>query len=226
MNLDKAATFAADELSKREIPEHTVSEISDDFLNAYEKEASQMSTDGMRRLFGRILAEEVVAPGTFSIKTVRLAAQLDNAVATAFRNLCSLSCYISLPNGVMLDARVCSLGSNAAANGLSTYGLSFDVLNTLQEYGLIISDFNSYMNYGQAVPVNLTARVAFDYLNARYVLVSKAPITAMPEFNVHGVALSKTGKELATAIELIENNAYTTALRTFFDSQGYVMTKL
>lgn len=92
-------------------------EISDDWLNHFEKEASQKSTREMQLLFGRILAGEIQRPSSFSIKTVKLVAELDSRVAGLFRTLCSLS--ISLKAGDhIIDARVASLGGQAAANAL------------------------------------------------------------------------------------------------------------
>ena len=110
--------------------------ISDDWLNAFETEAARMSSAQMQRLFGKILAGEIQRPSSFSIKTIKLMSQLDNQAAALFRQLCSLSVSIRIPNTQMIyDVRVASMG-NAALNSLQQYGLTFDSLNVLQEYAL------------------------------------------------------------------------------------------
>jgi hypothetical protein len=100
-------------------------------------------------LFGKILAGEIRRPASYSIKTIKIMAQLDNRAAALFRLLCSLSISYRFGN-IVHDARVVSMG-NAGSNSLAPYGLSFDSLNILHEYGLIISDYNSWMDYQSAV---------------------------------------------------------------------------
>ena len=52
--------------------------------------------------------------------------------------------YHSEPDGnQVIDARVPSLGGNAADNALQKYGLDFGNLNVLNEHGLIISDYRA-----------------------------------------------------------------------------------
>jgi hypothetical protein len=96
-----------------------------------------MTSEQMKRLFGKILAGEIRHPQSYSIKTVRLVAQLDNRAAELFRVICSLSVSLRLQtilspnttatNTILLDARVVYLGSNAASNSLYSYGINFDI---------------------------------------------------------------------------------------------------
>src|SRR5690606_27257592 len=118
-------------------------EISDDWLNTFEKEASQKSTADMQLMFAKVLAGEIRRPETFSIKSVKLLGEMDAATAKLFVRLCSLSVALvikSSPGEHIVDVRVASLSGNAAANSLQKYGLGFGQLNVLQEYGLIIPD--------------------------------------------------------------------------------------
>ena len=86
----------------------------------------------MKSLFGKVLAGEIRRPTSYSIKTIKLMAQLDNRAAVLFRLLCSLSISLRFSNSNILDARVVSMG-NASADSLQAYGLPFDELNILQE---------------------------------------------------------------------------------------------
>lgn len=225
INLDKTMVAAYAELEKDPGSTEPVADISEDFLSAFEREASQMSSDHMQRLFGKILAGEILRPSAYSIKTIKLVAQLDNAAAVSFRQLCSLVTSFQYPAG-LLDARVVSLGANAASNGLQQYGLSFSQLNLLHEYGLIISDYNSYSDFGLAVLLNGQVRIPLTFQKQKYVLIPKTTMTTHVEFRVNGVALSRTGQELLNVMEVVPDEAFTAALGKFFDAQGYEFVRV
>ena len=112
--------------------------IDDDWLNVFETEARQKSTEEMQLRFGRILAGEIRQSGSYSIKAVKLLGELDQDTASLFKKLCSACVTLEIPysdrEGMhVLDARVPSLGGNAGSNALSKYGLGFEqylVLNT------------------------------------------------------------------------------------------------
>ena len=114
---------------------------------------------------------------------------------------------------------------NAATNSLQAYGLGFDALNVLHEYGLIISDYNSYMDYRTAVVHQRTAILPLTYQNSQWLMLPKTVPETLQELRVQGVALSRSGKELLSIVDIENNEAYTGALIRFFDGQGMTMTK-
>jgi len=233
LNVDRISQAAAEEL-RSEPPsigsdqDSEVSPISEDWLNAFEDDAAKMSSQQMQRLFGKILAGEIRKPTSYSIKTVKLMAQLDNRAAALFSLLCSLSISASGPgphSNTIIDARVVSMG-NAGSNSLQAYGLSFDALNILQEYGLIISDYNSYMDYRMSVVQNGTIMLPMIYQKKPWAFVPKAASPVREEFKVSGVALSRSGKELLSIVDIEPNEQYTAALISFFDQQGKTMVSV
>ncbi len=201
-------------------------EISEDWLNAFEREAVDMSSEHMQRLFGKILAGEMKRPKSYSIRTVKLMAQLDNHAAGLFRVLCSMACTLQI-GPTVADARVLDLGQPAGQNGLQNFGLGFSELNILFEYGLIINDFGSVMGYGASVVQHHTVPVPIRYANRRFGLLSKNGTAVTPEqltsFRLSGVQLSQAGKELLGIVDLVESTAYTAELTKFFDSRGYAL---
>lgn len=228
INLDKISRIAVEQLRvDSKIPTgDTKSSIDDDWLNSFEKEASQKSTVEMQMLFGKILAGEIRNPSSFSIKTLKLISQLDQRCAQLFRILCSLSVSMKAGNGVF-DARVLSLDGNAAHNSLSKYGLTFDSLNLLQEYGLIISDYNSWMNYHLSIfDQNGIAKIPFNYQGLEFGLESADPEAIKHELKFHGVAFSISGKELLTIVDIVPNETYTLALDEFFRKKNFSMRRL
>lgn len=229
VNVDQVADIAAtdlrsDQASTSNDSKSEAAPISEDWLNAFESEAAQMSSEHMQRLFGRILAGEIRKPTSYSIKTIKLMAQLDNRAASLFSLLCSLSISSRVPGADMIiDARVVSMG-NAGSNSLQAYGLGFDALNVLHEYGLIISDYNSHMDYRTAVVHQRRAMLPMTYQNSQWLLVPKTAPETLQELRVHGVAFSRSGKELLSIVDIEKNEAYTAALTRFFDGQGMTMT--
>lgn len=57
---------------------------NDDWMNAYVRFAEDASSEKLQDLFGRILAGEVVRPGSFALATLRAVAELDQSVAQDF----------------------------------------------------------------------------------------------------------------------------------------------
>jgi len=233
VNLDKVSEIAAHQIYQDAI--HSKSKpngsteiplINEDWLNSFEKEASQKSTEEMQLLFGRILAGEIQRPSSFSIKTVKLLGDLDSDAATLFRHLCSLCVSLELGSTVF-DARVPSLGGSASSNALQSYGLHFGQLNVLHEYGLIISDYNSYMDYrGCIANKNSIVGAVLSHQNRNYGLVSSADRPKDQVFNVSGVALSKSGTELLRIVDIGSSGNYTTALIEYFATQNLQMVEI
>ena len=89
--------------------------INDDWLDNFETEARQKSTEEMQLRFGRILAGEIRQPGSYSIKAVKLLGEIDQNTAILFKKFCSACVVVGvlgIPNGEQVfDARVPSLGA-------------------------------------------------------------------------------------------------------------------
>lgn len=228
VNVDQVADFAladlrAEQAATQSQPEAEADLISDDWLNAFDTEASQMSSEQMQRLFGRILAGEIRRPKSYSIKTIKLMAQLDNQAATLFQLLCSLSVSLRVPgSGLIADARVVSLG-NPGNNSLKAYGLSFSALNVLQEYGLIVAEYNTKLDYQAAVAHEGKVVLCLVYENEQLALLPKTPTPTKPGIVLTGVMFSQAGRELLSVVEVEPNPAYRAALTAHLDENGFTL---
>jgi len=232
VNLNRVSAIALDELKAKsarsgDVPDgaegEAADEIDNDWLNVFETEAAEKSSEQMQMLFGKILAGEVRRPKSFSIKTLRLISQLETNTAQLFKHLCSLSVSLQAPGGHLLDVRVCSLGGNAASNALQSYGLSFDQLNVLQEFGLVISDYNSYMGYGACIAHQHKIALPLVFEGRPYGLVPKAESQPGQDFRIHGVSLSRAGRELFPIVDIKPDECYGKALQNFLDKAGFTM---
>lgn len=230
VNLDAVCQVAADELlaaeSKPETepqPEHNTTSISDDFLGHLEDAARHATSDEVRLRFGKLLAGEITKPSSFSVRTVKRLAEMDDTVAVLFARLCS--CAISLQqSGVTYDNRVATFGKSAADNGLQEYALSFSELNKLQEYGLIISDYNSHVDY-QSCIANSDDQVeaVFCFQNSIWGLVPENNLPKLTTLRINGVMFSQSGSELRTVVNTESSDKYHEALRAYFKSLNLVM---
>lgn len=238
INLDKIAAIAANEVKKEQSDASTDSTstadtgeekiINDDWLNNFEEEARQKSSEDMQLLFGRILAGEIRKPESYSIKAVKLIGELDQNAATLFKKLCSACIVLEISKAeFVLDVRVPSMGGSAATNALSKYGLGFDQLNILHEYGLIISDYNSWFDYKLCI-VNKNPPVTIPFLHqGRYWILSTSPEQDKnQEFRVSGVAFSRAGRELFPIVDQDSMEGYTEELKKFFARQNLQMVEV
>ena len=229
INLDEIGMHAANNLRNEQFDEkskETTAEINDDWLNEFENYAKLKSSDEMKMVFGKILSGEIMQPGAFSIRTVRLISQLDNKAAQLFQILCSQAISINIGTHI-IDARVASLGGNAASNALSNYGLSFGNLNILQEYGLIISDYNSWMKYAPCIANEKNQVSAFLNFNGTdYGLIPTDKEKYDKTLKISGVALTKSGKELLNIIPKKKIKKYHQAFVEFLDSEHLKLKKV
>ncbi|WP_373547859.1 DUF2806 domain-containing protein [Chamaesiphon sp.] len=233
VNLDKVSEIAVQQIHQDVIESASMSNeatevpaMNEDWLNNFEKEASQKSTEEMQFLFGKILAGEIQRPSSFSIKTVKLLAELDNNAAILFRQLCSLCVSLKIGN-TLIDVRVVSINGDAGSNSLQSYGLQFDNLNILHEYGLIIPDYNSYQDYQICIiKRNDQAILPFLYQNRKYVLSTSNERVSNQELRLSGVKLSRSGIELMNIIDIEPSESYTTALTEYFALQNLQMMEI
>lgn len=224
-NVQTISKIAADELKCLPEPEVTASandDVTEDWLNLFEREASAKSSEEMQFLFGKILAGEIRKPSSFSIRTVRLLGQLDANVAKVFANFCSL--VISLKNGdKVVDARVFTLGKGNEADPLKDWGISYSSLLLLQEFGLIVAELKTKMNYSYTISKGGKQAYPFEFQGKKWVLDQTAEANANQELWLSGPSLSSVGKELMAIVDVIPNANYAGALHGFFHSRNLKM---
>ena len=228
-NIGSVVRNAASELEDGEVQDH---EVDHDWTARFFNDVQDVSSEEMQKLWGRILAGEVERPGTTSIKTLGVLKNLDKAVAALFGKLCS-TCVSIRPDGrSFLDARVPSLGGDAANNALKEYGLDYGNLNVLNEHGLIVSDYNSWYDIRATIgiaPVGVPPaliRIPFSFQGRYWVLVPTIQRDLSKEFRLSGVALTRSGRELSTIVELETEDKYALDLRKYFEKNGLTMTEV
>ena len=217
----KAANQVEDRTVDRSEPDH-------DWTARFFNDVQDVSSEEMQTLWSRVLAGEVERMGSTSVRTLQVLKNLDESTALLFRKLCSCCVYLPVRRPVALDARVSSLGGNAGANALEQYGFGFVQLNRLSEHGLIISDYNSWGTYGVTDGGSQASQVGvpFEFQDAQWFLNHSEDDATTWDGKLSGVALSLSGKELASVIDLEPIESFETALREYFRRCGVSMTPM
>ena len=228
INIESVVREAARQLGDKCVAD---SEPDHDWTARFFNDVQDVSSKEMQFLWAKVLAGEVEKAATTSIRTLGVLRNLDQDTARLFRKFCSACVFLS-PGGVgIMDARVPSLGGDAGSNSLQAYGMNFDALNGLNEHGLIISDYNSWYDYRLSVGMEVGApgrvvRVPFRFQKRHWVLISSSPRKLDREFRLSGVAMSRSGRELAEVIDLEAMDEYSRGLSVFFQKKGLQMVKV
>lgn len=226
-NIRVVAEQAAFELGDKQVEDR---EPDHDWTARFFSDVQDVSSEEMQLLWSRILAGEVERPGRTSVRTLGILKNLDKETANLFARLCSLCISIRLGSDDLVDARVPSLGKDAAHNALKNYGLAFGTLNILNEHGLIISDYNSWRDYRMCIglqvgsPSRQIVHMPFRFQGAAWVLEPIGTRSTTSQFRVSGVTLSQAGMELSRVVAPVADEKYARALQAFFASQSLRMT--
>ena len=225
LNLDKISGIAANELQTTELTSSTNQGtnqtngaqsadltnqdtnggeekiINDDWLNNFETQARQVSTEDMQLRFGRVLASEIEKPGSYSTKTVKILSELNRSAAVLFRRMCSMCVgFRDRPE----PFRTVILPT-ACTDGRKGWQYSMDVwqLNILIEHGLIVSRQEIWdpQYYFSIENENKNCQPFWyqgKYWGLRRLSGSEEKNASM---EVRGIPLSQTGTELFHVVE-------------------------
>ena len=222
----KAAVQLGDDLVADSEPDH-------DWTARFFTEVQDVTSEDLQSLWAKVLAGEVRKAKSTSIRTLSILKNIDQRTARLFTEFCSACVFLPPGEGVMIDARVPSLGGNAAQNSLKAHGLDFGTLNVLNEHGLIIADYNSWFNYQICINLPIHAasktppvRIPFMFQNHSWVLIPINQRQPSNEFKLSGVALTRAGQELLKIVDLQPMINFEKDLKEFFQKSNLQMTKI
>ena len=216
-----AAAQLGDKTVNGEEPDH-------DWTARFFNSVQDVSSEDMQALWARVLSGEVERKGTTSVRTLGILRNLDQATAMLFKRLCSAAVFLGPEPNAVLDARVPSLGGNAAKNALKAHGLGFGALNRLNEHGLIIADYNSWHDYQIAIGLTLpnssdVVCVPFWFQGKCWFLVPEQGRSATKQYKLSGVALTMSGRELAKVIDFQPMEEFAQDLSRYFKRHSLQM---
>ena len=207
---------------------------TDRWFHTLYAEASAVDEAFIREAFVRILAGEIQAPGSFSLRSLRVMGAISQSTAKHFLRAASVSIRLTFDGKHIMDARIPAIGGSLGQNCLSTDGLSYDVLLDLTENGLVHGDYNSYHPYGplglessskqftQPMPSKVI-QIPFFHQNTRRMLLHKNN-QAQP-INVTGAKFTSCGVELLNIVDIETLPNFTKRLEGHFSHLGYQMVQ-
>ncbi|UWR19755.1 DUF2806 domain-containing protein [Sulfitobacter pontiacus] len=109
------------------------SELSDEFLNRFERYSEDASEDEVRAKWAKVLAAEIKSPGQFSAKVMRTLDEIDNQTATLFTNAASHRIGSSIPKALYNPAYT-------AQRALDEAGLIKQSITNIIQLGVKVTD--------------------------------------------------------------------------------------
>ena len=184
-------------------------ETSDRWFQTFYDEAGAVDESEVREVFVRILAGEIAAPGSFSLRTLRIVGTISQRTARNFRRATSLriSSGLRVDGGhVLQDERIPAIGDGLGQNCLSDEGLGYGALQDLVEHGLIFSDLNSYFTYGLSIQFtrnNVTHSVPIPatHQGESWLLTPKDVSKKSTGVRITGAGFTSCGRELIDIVD-------------------------
>lgn len=205
---------------------------TDRWFHTFYEEVSAVDEEDVREAFVRILAGEIQAPGSFSVRTLRVMSAVSQSTARHFRRAASVSIQLTPDGKHIMDARIPAIGGTLGRNCLQGEGLSYDVLTDMTENGLIHSDYGSRHPYGplglhadaqSRLPPNV--QIPFVHQNAMWMLMPKANPEQAKPVQVTGAKMTSCGVELLKIVDIEPLPDFTDKLVGHFSQSGYQMVR-
>ena len=223
---------AAQELGDIEVQDH---EVDHDWTARFFNDVQDVSYEEMQQLWAKILAGEVERPGSTSCKAMNILKGLDRGTATLFRTLCSarMTPQIGLGEGGVVRAGnefVLSLNGRATGNSLNEYGLSYTVLNRLNEHGLVVPEYDSELQHMVTdAGLDKSPRwisIAHGFQGRSWVLTPIDQRQGDQTIVLRVVLLTNAASELARVVDVEPMPEYQKAVADFFEQKGFHMIEV
>tara|TARA_R110000851_G_scaffold67191_4_gene151654 strand:+ start:41394 stop:42368 length:975 start_codon:yes stop_codon:yes gene_type:complete len=203
-NTFKAINLAAEILSNS-ATKPSEDPVEEDWFFSWREAASGFSSDYMEKLWAEVLAGEVLAPKTFSLRTLEYLKTLSQGEA---ETIDKLSAFI-IGGRVYTDAK----------SSLEANDLGFNGCLQLQDLGILQGVNGSGLKgiyHSTLMPDKryLTQVVAKNLLMLLYSDIQRS-------FNPSCYALTKTGREIMTLSRLPLNEAYLEEVKNTIEKQGF-----
>ena len=198
----------------------------DDWLNTFESEACQKSSEEMQERFARVLAGEIKNPGTFSIRAIKLLGEIDSETASTFKTFCSGCVSFDNPIGSgIIYTSFFPKFNRASSNVLRNYGLNDRRLSQLQEFSLLHTDATSSpfrLGFSRIIKDSFMGNIEKPltpllYANNYFLLKSHNDEDEPDwDFKIPGILLSLVGQELMNIVEPEPIEQLTEDLKSYF----------
>ncbi len=203
--------------------------FEDDWLNTFENEACQKSSEEMQERFARILAGEIKRPGSFSIRAIKLLGQIDSKTASIFRTFCSGCVSFDKPSGSgrTYDSMFPTFGGESSIYLVGKYGITNKMLSFLNEVSLLENEIQASFALGPVLEIQKCfignsedPPVPFLYAGKYYLIKHRDDKKEIDwDFNLTGLSLSSLGSELVCIIDPEPVEKHFEDMKEFFENK-------
>ena len=187
--------------------EVSVESVDHDWRTRFFSKAEDVFNSELQEIWAKILAEEISMPGSTTLRTLDLLANLNKQEAEAFSKLCKLT------NG---DGSVFLFAQELQ---LEMFDINFYEILLLSNAGLIYSndEILAKLNYGESIKGYL-----FDLQHTFYFCKTDKPINMV----IEGPHLTPSGIELMKLLRFEKDNKYEQLLLEGFKKRGFLFTSI
>lgn len=199
LNIEAIANDAAAALP----PVVSEAPVSADWRRKFFLHAENVCEADMQFLWGKVLAGEIAAPGSFSTRTLDVLRNLSKTEAEEFRRACSFAMadgWIALPGQDLNTA-------------LKPFGLGYGEILTLRDSGLLMDGDNLHKDFTPQGPVPDPTKLNIVFLNNQTLIQIGGP--ALQSLKLSSLLFTTAGRELQHLIEPSPNEDYLKALGLF-----------
>ncbi len=187
----------------------TVSEepLNDDWRRRFFRYAEDVCAEDMQQIWSRLLAGEVTAPRSYSLKALEVLRTLGSNEAELFRKLCRLA----LSDGVVVVP-----GGNVN-EGLKQFSIEYKDILALRDYGLI--------HENDMISSTLQTDAMMSMMNYNGLLLQLTSLTPLRGKSYQVILLTAAGRELMKLMPHDPQDAFLQVLKTTFQSIGITLKK-
>ena len=213
-NVEKALLAAAEELTDG----GPGSMPSDDWWLTWQDGAEYASDDDLRRIWGRVLAQEIRQSGSVSKRTLGVLKTLDKPTAVAFQNMRSQA--IGLLDGELVSYVIPATHDDRDKD--DRFVVDFHTRELMNADGLVISSFA-----GQSVTVSAWSPVV-EHQGKSWALKPAGSREPKPEDRVTITCspMGLTGNEIAKVVSVTRNKEHERKLIDYLASKDVSMVPL
>lgn len=215
-NIDSTIGMAFDQLENKDSKDndHNEEPLEEDWFARWTSTVENISEEKVQRIWASILAGEVKAPGSFSLRSLDIIHNLSKAEAETFTKLCN---FVLSTSGGRLKF-VFTKDSESLPEIEETIG--FHGVRLLEEAGLISSGSSTIFG-GLSLKLfpNKTANVAvqYSYGDSHIQIVPKADMLEDYEGSI--ITLTQAGKELHSIINITKSDRYLESIKNIYLSK-------
>lgn len=211
-NKERVVEAAAEELGQQAEagePPNGTAEVEEDWLNSFERFAEDASSERLQRLWGRVLAGEIKRKGSFSKRTLRFIAELDQDMAQLTEGLANRLIADFIPAGEeyqsgelftnLLEAQQAGLVEGVGGLGFSKelrFGTQPHLIGH-RAFGLLLYGTpGASLSFGVSAALTSTGRQVFSLLpSSNEVGRLQKLAEALPKDGVLSIRLAKIAPE-------------------------------